>query len=536
MKNTFAPYYKNLSRFGFLAFLAFFITMNLLLTSCVDEPEAPTVELEETTSVAKVKAWFEENKTKLRLPERGTNFRSESQELILPFFEKEPDWDKFHHYYFPDGREVFEISLDNHKLYLPEIRSGENQQEVAKRALQSILFVKNPTENRFDPLIIRYYPDEETSKRDFKEINYQMIDEKWSGIVDVFTYDEHHFIGFEINKGQILATRNYETIQDGNRKGFGIENMDFRCSVVTTDWYQISYAPSTNTYVIQTLSPTRSYSCPSGGYLPDSGPGETYTYGTNGTGTTGLGGGTTGYNPPDVPMPKLTIYIDYSISSNSNVNCIVNKLALNSFVNSIADFTNTKDVNTNSIIKLGPTSKPGSNGQTRDKNGIYEITINSSQTNRPDLMIARTILHELVHAEIMAALKENRITPLDDNFPANLDSYIALYLNTDSRVGDKHHNYMATNLLPRMGQELMNIHRNQFPEDFQRFNEYVKDVGYPKGLSEDFYMNIFWEGLEHSLAYQQMAAITVQKPLLSPVQKVERDLLSAASMTKPCGN
>ena len=200
------------------------------------------------------------------------------------------------------------------------------------------------------------------------------------------------------------------------------------------------------------------------------------------------------------------------------------------------EWIHTKDINTNSVIKVEPTSKPSSHGQTQNKNGIYEFTINSSKTNRPDLMIARTILHELVHAEIMAAFIENRITPLDDNFPANLDSYIALFLNTTSREGDKHHNYMVTNLLPRMGQELMDIHRSQFPEEFNRFNDYVKDLGYPKGLSQDFYVNLFWEGLESSLANQQMAAITVQSPLLSPLQKVDRDLRSAASLTKPCGN
>jgi len=316
--------------------------MNFLLPSCVDDPEAPTVELEKTTPVAKVKAWFEENKTKLRLPERESNLRSESQQLILPFFEKEPDWDKFHHYYFPDGREVFEISLDNNQLYLPGIRSGENQQEVAKRALQSILFVKNPTENRFDPLIIRYYPDEETSKRDFKEINYQMIDEKWSGIVDVFTYDEHHFIGFEINKGQILATRNYETIQDGNRKGFGVENMDFRCSVTTTDWYQISYVRETNTFVVQQLSPTRSYSCGSGGYLGDSGPGQTYSYGTSGTGITGLGGGTTGYNPPDVPLPD--IYFDFYLDPNPGIKDYSKMTKTQIFLHLISHLKNAKDL------------------------------------------------------------------------------------------------------------------------------------------------------------------------------------------------
>jgi hypothetical protein len=501
--------------------------MTLLLTSCVDEPDTPTLEVDEKTKLTKVKVWFEANKTQLRLPEKPANHRTESQELILPFFEKEPDWNQFHHYYFPDGREVFEIRLDNDLLFIP--KSESNEAELAGRVLQTILFVKHPTENRFDPLIARYYPDEETSKRGFKEINYQMIDEKWSGAVDLFTYDEHHFIGFEIHKGQVISSRQFREGENTNSR-----LLDMTCTVTTTEWIQVSYVYQTNTFVVQELSPTHSYTCSMTNSGFSSGGGIYYNF--EGSYGNASGGSLGGYSPPEVPVPKLTVYVDTSITSNSRINCIVGKLAMTSFVNSMAEFTKTKDVNTNSVIKLGPTSDPQANGQTKNKNGFYEITINSSRTNRPDLMIARTILHELVHAEIMAALKENRITPLDDNFPANLDRYIALYLNTDSREGDNHHNYMATKLLPRMGLELMNIHRTQFPEDFKRFNDFVKDVGYPKGLVEDFYMNLFWEGLESSLAYKQMAAITVQKPLLSPIDKVRRDLDTAASMTKPCGS
>jgi hypothetical protein len=49
-------------------------------------------------------------------------------------------------------------------------------------------------------------------------------------------------------------------------------------------------------------------------------------------------------------------------------------------------------------------------------------------------------------------------------------------------------------------------------------------------------MNLFWEGLETSTAYKQMAAITVQPPFLSPLKKMENDLLNAEKLTKPCGN
>lgn len=46
MKNTFhLPKYKKLGISGFLGFLTLLITLNLLLTSCVDELEAPQIDL-----------------------------------------------------------------------------------------------------------------------------------------------------------------------------------------------------------------------------------------------------------------------------------------------------------------------------------------------------------------------------------------------------------------------------------------------------------------------------------------------------------
>ena len=49
-------------------------------------------------------------------------------------------------------------------------------------------------------------------------------------------------------------------------------------------------------------------------------------------------------------------------------------------------------------------------------------------------------------------------------------------------------------------------------------------------------MNQFWEGLETTTAYKQMAAITVQKPLLSPFEKYQRDKELSKTLKKACGN
>lgn len=510
------------------------------LGACVAEPEAPKVVLDTAEKTDQLRDWFETNKGSLRLPERGAVLRTGAQELILPFFEKEPDWDKVHHYFFPDGREVFEISLANKETFIPSSGQALEDQKLKNRTFQNILFVKHPTENRFDPLIVRYYPDAGTSTRDFDDFHYQLIDEKWSGTVDLFTYDEHFFIGFEIHKGSILSTREVEVAGASGRSAVGPEQLDFRCSVTTTDWIQFIYNKETNAWVVQVLSPTRTYSCAQGG-TKGSETDVNHNYSFYGENSFPRGGGlsTEGYSPPDVPLPKLRIYLHQSITDDPRLDCIAGKLAMSAFVNSIAELTKTKDKNTTAVLKLGTTNNSGAYGQTKNSDGFYEITLNNSLLNRPDLMIARTIFHELAHAEIMTALKENRITPIDDNFPANLDLYITFYLNTtadkDDLLGNRQHNYMATNLLPVMGRGLMNFHREQFPEEFKQFSDFMKDAGYPKGLTEDFYMNLFWEGLETTTAYKQMAAITVQPPFLSPFEKMKNDLLNANKLKKACG-
>lgn len=477
----------------------------LLLGSCVQDPELPQLkqsELDQTAQIAPVRAWFEANKGSLRLPKRGSNFRTESQELILPFFEKEPDWDKVHHYFFPDGREVFEVSLENKEIFIPSLGEQQQDQGLARRSIQNILFVKHPTEARFDPLIVRYYPDVENSKRDFKDINYQMIDEKWSGTVDLFTYDEHFFIGFEIQKGRILATRKVEVTGEGGRRGIGPEQLDIRCSVTTTEWHQISYIKETNTWVVQALSPTRSYSCAVGGPQgEDSGTGGNYSY-LPGDFFPNGGGALGSYNPPDVPLPMLRIYIDSSITDDPRLSCIVDKLALSEFVSSIAEFTKTKGQSSQVTLTLGVTML-GSDGKRTNGNafknpdGTFTIVINNeSKALWSSLAFAKTIFHELLHVEIRRALENGGITPLP-HFPANLDAFDKLYGSGQNA----HHSYMAEVLMPTMGRELMLLHQTHFPDEFKRFNAEVS-WAYSKGVSVDFYENLFWGGMEGTKAYE----------------------------------
>jgi hypothetical protein len=297
-----------------LGVLALLIT----LQACVPEPEAPKIELTESGQLAKVRTWFEENKTKLRLPERGSNLRSESQELILPFFEKEPDWDKFHHYYFPDGREVFEISLENATKYFPTsmLESFPNR-NPADVIIQNIMFIKHPTQERFDPVIARYYPENSGSVISFEEMNYLSIDYDWSGTIEMFTYDERHFVGFTIREGEIVE--NYTLKNDQGEKRISTANMDVRCHTTYHPvGYQVCVGGTCHTTIERYIAQT---SCSGSSGIDNS---EYFSIprkeDDNATPTTdGTGGGCSSceYDPLNMPGPNN--FVDFQFNPNPGI-------------------------------------------------------------------------------------------------------------------------------------------------------------------------------------------------------------------------
>jgi hypothetical protein len=474
------------------------ISLGLWLSSCIEETESPQIELTDHSKIATIKTWFEENESSLRVSKSGANYRTGDQELILPFFEKEPDWDKFHHYYFPDGREVYEINLENEQVFLSIAEGDTTKGSLAERTIQNILFVKHPTENRFNPLIVRYYPDAETSKREFEKINYQMIDENWSGEVDLFTYDEHYFMGFVIKEGVVTDIKRVSNSLDEESNS---KNLRTRCYVETQRWYQFTItggffsgireiSPISYTYCVMTdpemyrYDPYEDYGDPLRDY-------------SNG-------------NPPHMG-PPLTVYsapkikLTYHSTLDARTRCVLDKLKTSSFVNNIADFMNTGQTS-NTVIKTGitiipPGSKDPANGQAKDLgNGTYEITI--SQQNLPDmraLEIARTTIHEIVHVEIFRALKSNGITPMDSNFPKNMDAFLNRYAGN---TNDSHHNYMVDRMIPKMAEALMEIHRTQFPNEYNAFWS-LASFAYPNGADLNFYKNLFWGGMQGTKAYEK---------------------------------
>lgn len=104
-----------------------------------------------------------------------------------------------------------------------------------------------------------------------------MIDEKWSGWIDLFTYDEHYFIGFQIEKGQITNTRKFNKNAPNGKFYIGKENMDVRCKIVETVWINVTIAGDVMT--ITSLESTLSQFCTVGGNDSYTSGGGSYSYG-----------------------------------------------------------------------------------------------------------------------------------------------------------------------------------------------------------------------------------------------------------------
>ncbi|WP_194974227.1 hypothetical protein [Aquiflexum lacus] len=429
----------------------------------------------------------------MHIGESKDNYRTESHELILPFFEKEPDWDKFHIFRFPDGREVYEINLANAELYFPVYLLDSLPGMIPqKTVIQNIMFVENTQTQRFDPLIVRYFPDNEESLREFGKIYYGMIDMDWSGMVDIWTYDERHFISFTIREGTITSSLQTLNKDPNSHQPTGT-------NLLTTEPCREVVIPRNYVDVdgVNTVSFTVTYHCTSGGggsssggstgssYGNDSGTswgsGGTGTYEYGGSGSYGTVGGTT-YTPPVITSPTIRIeLIDMEELSDCHQD-IINDLIGSTqfeFFRIFRLFYGDKPIPKNYNVKFqyGVCGNPNANACTSPNldNGWATITINSSNLkNSSDLSFARTILHETLHAYFLF----EALYPSNCDLQCLLNNYLIRYNSTSHNNMTHHALFTETKFLNDISVELKN---------------YGQSKGY--SFTDQFYNDLSWGGL-----------------------------------------
>ena len=291
-------------------------------------------------------------------------------------------------------------------------------QDVSELVVQNIMFVKHPTMNRFDPVIARYYPSDIGSVRKFKDISYDRLPYDWSGTVDIWTYDERHFIGFNFEDGSLVNYFRYNKEADpesGRILG--------DCWTVVRE-VNNNYSDQYGVVVMPPTYLTETHCTGSGGYTPKGG---------NGTGEDGEyheyerptccqdlptapPRDVPPYEPPAIPAPatiinRLTdpcakdIFLELS-KGNAYLTETGEIVTPGNFLGVFDIFPGMLDLFEKSgkfdyRIQNGTISS-GANGITQRINGVNTITLNNEYLNNAtSLSIARTIIHETVHAYLL---------------------------------------------------------------------------------------------------------------------------------------
>ena len=179
----------------------------------------------------------------------------------------------------------------------------------------------------------------------------------------------------------------------------------------------------------------------------------------------GIGGGGDGKEVQIIKDPSF---------KETTADCIYEKLlSINGFKDLASKF---KGLGTefDVLLKIGPTLKPTSNGQTSYKgpNQPIEITFNQDRINRSALEVARTIVHEMIHAEMFRALNTQGLADSDLSFKETFEEYTRQFFGDE----DIHHSYMADYWVDKMADMLELIHPQL---GYLGLNDFLSPWAYP---------------------------------------------------------
>lgn len=206
---------------------------------------------------------------------------------------------------------------------------------------------------------------------------------------------------------------------------------------------------------------------------------------------------------PSIDVNFLDISLDQSFSSNTQLLRVYNVLCGNyTMQKALSKFFGKKHpINLEFRAKtLGPLTRAqtipiGDTSNHYTNRIIIEIDSVKAST-RPDLMVAKTIIHEIIHAEIFRILQlgKQHILPGDYNKILNaLIAYWKVYPSANPKVNQYwDHGYMAIHYLSTIARAL---------------KEYDNNPNTPLC----FYKMLAWEGLEYTPFYNKMSPSDIQK-------------------------
>lgn len=281
---------------------------------------------------------------------------------------------------------------------------------------------------------------------------------------DDIAYDEtkHLIQFFETKLGLEKSNKDFEIIE---KSGLKYSSMDYETCY---SWWQVSTF-SDGTVILKHESECSTETevifdgYTSGGGWANSGGGN---YPPNGSYSGGGAGTDTGNtNPLLEPIPEVIPTLKFRLSK---AGCVFTKMDSNGgFLNLLDDFSNKKTgLDLMLDVKKDLTDKNGNNVNglaiSDELFKLIRVQIDEDyQNNSTPLEVAKTLLHEAIHAYMYAAIikSDNSLTRLKDDYFGIWDYYVRFRYGEE---GSFQHNLMAAHYVNIMATSLSKFDGNRF--------------------------------------------------------------------------
>jgi hypothetical protein len=437
--------------------------MMLIFNSCVNEEEPFTAPVSDSQlAVEDAKAWFGPQE-EFEVPIiSAANARVRNQI-------KKIHWNKA--IVHEEGR-VIEVEVTYTITSVP-IRSAKTINDIKKKQKDAFfrLVLEKREDGGFDKFILKYFPEVSSSNQKKLQVNnYAIWSKEFSGDIQMISWDEELSTGWYVQNGEKVYT--YFPKRDSGKKSRSNANAALNCTPILEEICinfgddeemdcssGICELPEFGIECFDIIA----YEDPncSDQYNPGSGPG-TYT-GPGGGGGSGSGSG--GGGPLPTLLPEDEIFKDPSFVG-TKADCIYERLLASSegFKGMIQKFDGEFSV---SDIKfsLDDNLPNTTNGETSVLSpGLIGISLNQNTLEgRTNLGVARTLIHETIHAEMYRKVLSMGGQVSINDFPGIYDYYRRYAKNWQHEQMVAHY----VDVIGEMLQEFDNYSQNyQFYEDF----------------------------------------------------------------------
>ncbi len=476
-------------KYNFLSIYSIFIRKGclvipfLLLAACVQEVDAPIGKVViQSEKSDPIRSWFEANKEVLiSRSQKGSESLRTRDKFLFPYIEKEIDWSQSLTFKFKDGREVVEFPVKSEQIPIPGFLVDSVGDKSKIKIKQSALFVKKLGGNDYSPVLVRFY----TLGGDLDKVSYNQIPKGWNGIIEAFGMNDGYYITFNFKEGKMVSYSKIGADETKNSK-LRHENKRSNCYtlLVENPTYVLCVESIHDCTIFSGGTTPITYCIPDASFDPSDSEA-----GGDGSGGDGFCEGFDCYSFPGGEFrgeeEEVQIIKDPSFEG-TKADCVYEKLVNLSggFKNAIKKFDGDFPV-AHLRFKVDYDLADTTNAITRDGGEfLIEILFNGNTLNdRTILGLARTFLHEVIHAEMYRKVKSVNGSISETDFPGIYDYY-------RRHIKNWQHEQMASH------------YRNSIARMLQEF-----DTGIPltsQQSPDQFYLDMSWVGLQKTLAWDNL--------------------------------